>query len=93
VLVEREIGHKPFQATGFFLQLTEASELAHAQIGVLLFPGVDGGVTHPEPPARSPIGVPLSAWRIADTICSSEHVDRFIGPLLSHGTAEAAIVL
>jgi hypothetical protein len=42
---------------------------------------------------RSPIGVPASTCRIVYTICSSENVYRFKGPLLSCGTAEAAIVL
>ena len=39
------------------------------------------------------MGVLASAYRIAYTSCSSENVDRFIGPLLSYGTAEAAILL
>src|SRR5712692_4454709 len=42
---------------------------------------------------RSPMEVPASACRIAYTICSSENFDRFIGPLLSCETAEAAILL
>ena len=39
------------------------------------------------------MGVSLSACRMAYTICSSENFDRFIEPLLSSRTAEAAILL
>jgi hypothetical protein len=52
MLVEREISDEPFQSTVFFLQLPEAPQLAHAQMGVLLLPGVDRGGTHPELPAE-----------------------------------------
>ena len=34
-------------------------------------------------PANVPYGVPLSAWRSAWAICSSENFERFIGPVLS----------
>ena len=52
VLVEREVGDEPFQSAVFFLQLPEAPQLAHAQVRVLLLPGVERGVTHPELPAE-----------------------------------------
>jgi len=52
VLVEREVGDEPFQATLFLLQLTEAPQFTHAEMGVLLFPGAEGGVTAPELPAE-----------------------------------------
>jgi hypothetical protein len=55
-----------------------------AQMGGLFLPRIEGGVTHPE--------LPVSACRIAESIWSSENFDRFMGPLLSHGTAEAVIL-
>ncbi len=36
----------------------------------------------------SPTGVPLSAWRNAYAICSSENFERFIGPIPSDWTVE-----
>ncbi len=93
VLVEREVRDEPFQPAVFFLQLTEAPQLTHAQVGVLLFPGVEGGSLTPSCRHRSPMGVPASARRIAYTICSSENFDRFMGPLLSQRTAEAVSLL
>ena len=93
VLIEREIGDEPFQSTVFFFQLPEPPQFAHPQMGVLLLPGVERGVTHPELPAEVADGVPASACRIAYTICSSENFDRFMGPLLSCETAEAASLL
>jgi hypothetical protein len=38
------------------------------------------------------MGVPASACRMAYTTCSSEYLNRFMGPLLSGETAEAVIV-
>jgi hypothetical protein len=93
LLVEREVGDEPFQPAVFFLQLPETSQLAHTQMRVLLFPRVEGGVTHPELPVKVADRGPASTCRIADTICSSENFDRFIGPLLSCETAEAASLL
>ena len=89
MLVKREVGGEPFQATVFFFQLPELAQFSHTQVCVRLLPGVEGGVTHPE----MPTGVPASAYRIAYTICSSEKFDRFMGPLISCETAEAAILL
>ena len=74
MLIEREIGDEPFQSAIFFFELAEPPQFAHHQMGVLLLPGVERGVTHPELPQRSPTGVPASACRIAGTICSSENV-------------------
>src|SRR5438874_6351149 len=93
MLVEREVGDEPFQPVVFFLQLPKAPQLAHAQMRVLLFPGIEGPSLTPSCRQRSPTGVPASACRIAYTICSSENFDRFIGPLLSYETAEAGILL
>ena len=52
MLVEREVGHEPFQPAVFFLQLPESTQLTHAQMGVFFLPGVEGGVTDPELPAE-----------------------------------------
>ena len=52
VLVEGEIRHEPFQPAVFILQLPEPTQLAHAQMGVFLFLGVEGGITDPELPAQ-----------------------------------------
>ena len=52
VLVEREVGHEPFQPAVFFFHLPEPAQFAHAQVRVLLFPGVEGGVTDAELPAE-----------------------------------------
>ena len=48
MFVEREVGHEPFQPAVFFFDLPQAAEFAHAEVRVLLLPGIDGGVTHPE---------------------------------------------
>ena len=58
VLVEREIGHQPLQSAVFFLQLPEPPQLAHAQVGVFLLPGVEGGITDPELSAEVADGGP-----------------------------------
>ena len=93
MLIQGEVRHEPFEPAVFFLHLPEPPQLAHTQVRVLLFPGVEGGVTHPELPTQIGTGVPASACRIAYTVCSSENFDRFIGPLFSCETTEAAIVL
>ena len=82
MLIEREVDDEPFHPAVFFLQPSEPTQLAHAYVDVFLFPGVEGRVTHPELPAEVADGVPAPACRIAQTICSSENFDRFIGPLL-----------
>ena len=48
MLVEREVRHQPFQPAVFFFHLSEAPQLAHAEVRVLFLPGLEGGVTHPE---------------------------------------------
>jgi hypothetical protein len=48
MLVKREVRHQPFQPAIFFLHLPEAPQLAHAEVRILLLPGVEGGVTHSE---------------------------------------------
>lgn len=48
VFIEREVGDEPFQSTVFLFHLPEPAQFAHAQMGGLLLPGVEGGVTHPE---------------------------------------------
>ena len=57
-LVEREIDHEPLHSIIFFLQLPEPPRFAHPQMGVLLFPRVEGGVTHPELSAEVADGGP-----------------------------------
>ncbi len=77
MLVEREVGDEPFQPVVFFLQLPEAPQLAHAQMRVLLFPGVEGGVTHPELPAEvaDRLGR-FSKSGIEDTVLDISHESR-----------------
>lgn len=48
MLVEGEVRHQPFEADIFFFHLPQSAELAHLQMRILLFPGVEGGVTTPE---------------------------------------------
>jgi hypothetical protein len=60
---------------------------------VLLLPGVERGVTHPELQAEIADRGAGVGCRMAYTICSSENFDRFIGPLLSSWTTEAVILL
>jgi hypothetical protein len=49
VLVEREVGHESFlSAVFFFLQLSEPPQFAHAQMGVVLLPGIEGRVSDVE---------------------------------------------
>jgi hypothetical protein len=93
VFVEREIGDEPFQPAVFFFQRPEPPQFAHPQMGVLLLPGVERGVTDHELPAEVADGGAGSACRIAYTICSSENFDRFMGPLLSCETTKAVGVL
>jgi hypothetical protein len=62
-------------------------------VGGFLFPRIERGGTHPELPTEVADGGPTSACRIADTICSSENFDGFMGPLLSCETAEAVMLL
>ena len=52
VFVEREIAHEPFQPTVLFFHLLQPAEFAHAQMRVLLFPGVEGGLADAELPAE-----------------------------------------
>lgn len=82
VYVEREIGHQPFQPTILLFHRPQLAEFAHAQMRVLLFPGVEGGLADAELPTevtnRGPtLGLPDS---IADLLLSSK-------------TTEAAILL
>ena len=52
VLVEREVGHEPFSSAVFFLQLSVPPQFAHAQMGVVLLPGIEGRVTDAELPTE-----------------------------------------
>lgn len=52
MLVEREVSDEPFEPAIFFFHLSEAPQIAHAEVGILLFPGVERGVTHSELPAE-----------------------------------------
>ena len=51
VFVEREIGDQALQPRVLVLQLPEAPDLAHAQVGVLLLPRVERGFADPQLPA------------------------------------------
>lgn len=66
MLVEREVGHQPFQPAVFFFYLPQAAEFAHAEVRVLLFPGVEGRITHPELSAEVADGG--AAFGLADRI-------------------------
>ena len=90
--VERAVGDEPFQSAVFFLQLPESTQLTHAQMGVYFLSGIEGGATHSELSAEVADWSAGFGLRIAYTICFSENFDRFIGPLLSCETTEAAIV-
>ena len=48
VLVEREVRHQPFESGIFLFHLAQPAEFAHAQMRILLFPGVERGRTDPE---------------------------------------------
>src|SRR6059036_2133147 len=43
VLVEREVSDEPFQSTVFF-ELPEPAQFTHAQVRVLLLPGLERGI-------------------------------------------------
>jgi hypothetical protein len=66
MLIEREVSDEPFEPTLFFFHLSEAPQLAHAEVRVLLLPGVEGGVTHPELSAE--VADRGAAFRLADGI-------------------------
>ena len=51
MFIEREIGHQALQPPVFVLELPEPPELAHAQVRVLLLPGIDRRFTDAELPA------------------------------------------
>ena len=46
MFVEREVRHQPFQPTVLFFQLPETPQFAHSEVGVLLFPRIEGGLAH-----------------------------------------------
>src|SRR5215831_14768036 len=52
VFVEREVGDQTLQSGVFVLELPQAAELAHAQMRVLLLPGVERGLADPQLPAH-----------------------------------------
>ena len=46
-------GPRPTALTGcFFFELPQPAQFAHAQVRLLLFPSIEGRVTHPELPAE-----------------------------------------
>lgn len=54
MLVEREVRHQPFQSAVFFLQLPEPAECTHAEVGILLLPGIEGLLGDAELPTDIP---------------------------------------
>ena len=84
MLVEREIGDEPFQQAVFFFELPEPTQFTHAQVRLLLLPGVERGITHPELPAEvADRGAGLRLPEGIHDLRSSENFDNFMGPLLS----------
>jgi hypothetical protein len=91
VLVEGEIGHQPFEPGVLLFHLPQSTQFAHAEVGVLLFPGVEGLLSDAELPTDIPDGgATLGLPDGIDDLLFGEF-DRFIDPLLSSRTAEAAI--
>jgi hypothetical protein len=66
VLIEREIRHEPLQPAVFFFHLPQAAQFTHAQMRVLLLPGVKGRVTHPELSAK--VADWGAAFRLSDRV-------------------------
>ena len=63
MLVEREVGHQAFEPGVLLLHLPQPTEFAHAQMRVLLFPGVESGFADAELPTEvanrgSALGLP-----------------------------------
>ncbi len=92
MLVEGEIGHEPFEPGVLFFHLPQPTQFAHTEVCILLFPGVEGLLGDAELPTDIPdggatLGLPES---IHDLFFGN--FDRFIDPLLSWRTAEAAIL-
>ncbi len=52
MLVEREVGHQPFQPAVFFFYLPQPAEFTHAQVREFLLPRIEGSVTDAELPAE-----------------------------------------
>ena len=48
----REVRYEAFQTVVFFFHLPKPGQFTRAQMGTLLLPHRDGGVTHPELPAE-----------------------------------------
>ena len=66
MLVEREVSDEPFEPAIFFFHLPEAPQLAHAEVRVLLLPGLERGVTHPELPTE--VADRDAAFSLADRV-------------------------
>ena len=92
VFVEREVSDEPFEPAIFFFHLSEAPQLAHAEMGKILFPGVGRGGTHSELSAE--VTDRGAGFNLPDRVDNLffRGFDRFMGPLLSCETTEAAIV-
>ena len=52
MLVEREIGYQPFEPGILLFHLPQPTQFAHAQVRVLLLPGIEGLLSDPELPAQ-----------------------------------------
>jgi hypothetical protein len=92
VLVEREVGDKPFQPASFLLPPAGAGA-ARLRPGGRIFSSTRRKWRHS--PRAAGRGHRPGCRRLLsnrDTICSSENFDRFIGSLLSCETAEARIL-
>ncbi len=44
MFVEREVGHQPFESGVLLFHLPQSAEFAHAQMPILLLPGIEGGL-------------------------------------------------
>src|SRR5215470_18056776 len=94
VFVEREVGDQTLQSGVFVLELPQAAELAHAQMRVLLLPGVERRLAHAELPAHvadrsAALGV---AQRVGDMLFGEFRALHRVPSRVSW-TAEAATVL
>ena len=54
MLVEGEIGHQPFESDVLLFQLPKSTEFTHAEVGILLFPCVEGLLGDAELPTDIP---------------------------------------
>src|SRR5689334_13543527 len=77
-LVQAQIRHRAFELGVLLLELLQPADLDHTPPGELRLPAIERGLRHPQLAADFLDANPVSAWRSAKAICSSEYRFRFM---------------